>query len=141
MTEHPCIAPPPRKHVTAKMRKAIFDKYGGRCAYCARVLTPDDKVNNVSQRFHCDHIVPLSRGGTNDLGNFNPACWKCNNWKSSFTVDEFRAVVAFTQAGAPIFSGPQRKWLREHFHKLGVFVDATAEHTFPFEHWERESTT
>jgi hypothetical protein len=30
-----------------------------------------------------DHIIPLSRGGTNDLENLQPMCWKCNKAKGS----------------------------------------------------------
>lgn len=30
-----------------------------------------------------DHIIPLSRGGTNDLENLQPMCWDCNKAKGS----------------------------------------------------------
>lgn len=44
---------------------------GGRCMYCGCEDGP----------FEVDHIVPLSRGGTNDRANLAAACRGCNNKK------------------------------------------------------------
>jgi hypothetical protein len=40
-----------------------------------------------------DHILPKFKWGTDDLDNLHPACASCNNWKHSFTVEEFRAEL------------------------------------------------
>lgn len=125
-------APPVRKHVSAKKRQLTYEKYGGRCAYCGKEIT--------DRWFQVDHIVPVHRGGTNDLANLNPACERCNHWKSGFLVDEFRCVVGFSNHDAPIFSGPQRQWIRDQFAPLGMLIDQITDHTFPFEEWEKETT-
>lgn len=44
--------------------------YGLPCAECGN---PADTI---------DHIKPISRGGTNELDNLQPMCWKCNRKKS-----------------------------------------------------------
>lgn len=53
---------------------------GKRCAYCDTTMTgqPDP-----------DHVVPISRGGRNDLGNIVPCCHSCNADKCDMTLDEW----------------------------------------------------
>jgi len=41
--------------------------YGGLCAYCEEAAWG-----------HVDHVVPLSRGGADSIGNAVPACQSCN---------------------------------------------------------------
>lgn len=49
------------------------------CAYCG---SEDEAV--------IDHIMPFSRGGTDDRSNLAPACWPCNKEKTDTTPDEWR---------------------------------------------------
>jgi 5-methylcytosine-specific restriction endonuclease McrA len=56
----------------------IVERWGGMCVYCQAV--PADTV---------DHIVPVSRGGTNYRKNLVPACRSCNSSKSARDVHEF----------------------------------------------------
>lgn len=53
---------------------------GKQCSYCDVVMTeqPDP-----------DHVVPLSRGGRNDMGNILPCCHLCNSDKCDLTLDEW----------------------------------------------------
>ncbi len=65
-------------------RKFIYFKYKGRCAYCGTELV---------EGWQIDHIVPKSRGGTNDIINLNPSCRACNNYKGGATLEEFRRQI------------------------------------------------
>lgn len=65
-----------------KTRSAIFEKYKGKCAICGQEL---DK-----EKFEVDHILPLSRGGTNDLDNLQCTCSMCNRLKGDYTDEEMR---------------------------------------------------
>jgi len=60
---------------TAKEWWQLLAVTGYRCAYCRRHLT--DKTATR------DHIVPLSKGGSNDIGNIIPSCQLCNSKKGS----------------------------------------------------------
>jgi 5-methylcytosine-specific restriction endonuclease McrA len=37
-----------------------------------------------------DHIIPLSRGGTDSVGNLMPLCGRCNSSKGTKTLTEWR---------------------------------------------------
>lgn len=73
------------KNSQTSKRKLVFDKYGGKCAYCG--------TNLVLTKFDIDHINPKSLGGTNELKNLNPSCQRCNSWKKTFSIEEFREVI------------------------------------------------
>lgn len=53
---------------------------GRHCWWCGRKL---------GDKFHIDHIIPLSRGGSNWPANLCISCPKCNLEKSSKTPAEF----------------------------------------------------
>lgn len=63
-----------------KFRFEIFKRDKFTCQYCGR--RPPDVVLNV------EHILPLSRGGTDDALNLTTACWECNIGKGSRVVPE-----------------------------------------------------
>lgn len=65
-----------------KVRLAIFDRDGWACVYCGAM----DKA------LECDHVFPLSRGGSNDKSNLATACMPCNRSKKDKTVDEWRSA-------------------------------------------------
>ena len=60
--------------------QALRARYDGRCLGCGV----------VSGSLTVDHVVPLSRGGTNGIENIQPLCGPCNSRKRSRTID-FRA--------------------------------------------------
>jgi len=57
--------------VTAEQIQAIKSVYESRCAYCGV----------LSQALAMDHIIPLSHGGEDIIGNLVPACQGCNSSK------------------------------------------------------------
>jgi 5-methylcytosine-specific restriction endonuclease McrA len=52
--------------------EAIRTAQGNHCYLCGKTL----------KKYHIDHFIPLSKGGTNDPGNLRLACPKCNQSKS-----------------------------------------------------------
>jgi hypothetical protein len=77
---------PPRKGLRlywyqwAPLRDEIFDRDGLQCTYCGDEEGP----------LEIDHIVPVTRGGTNDHANLCVACRRCNISKSNLLLSEWR---------------------------------------------------
>lgn len=80
-------------------RKAVYHKYGGRCAYCGCHIN----FPNMS----LDHIEPRRNGGSNDINNLNPSCKSCNSKKKHHSMERFRR----TMSGFPSFNKNQSAWL------------------------------
>ena len=78
---------PKRMPLCRDLRAAVWDMTRGRCWCCG-----DD--TNPFERFCVDHVVPLARGGTDDIANLVPCCRYCNARKGVLLVDEWRANFA-----------------------------------------------
>ena len=70
---------------------AVFDKYGGRCAYCTTPLTLSRKGDTA---FQVDHLHPRYLGGADEMENLVPACRICNHDKKTGSVEQFREQLA-----------------------------------------------
>ncbi len=64
---------------TSKEWKSLKAFYGNICL-CCKKKEPDVKLT-------ADHVIPLSRGGTNDISNIQPLCGSCNSRKYTDTTD------------------------------------------------------
>lgn len=62
------------------LRDRVFERDDFTCTYCG---AHDGKLE-------CDHVVPVSRGGTNDEANLATACKPCNSSKHAKTPEEWR---------------------------------------------------
>lgn|SRR5574343_699414 len=56
--------------------KLLCEKYGYVCLCCGE-----------KKPLTADHIVPLSKGGTNYISNIQPLCLVCNDRKGTKTID------------------------------------------------------
>lgn len=56
------------------------------CCYCK---CPVAEEGNEDMSATIDHVVPRSRGGTNDKRNKRIACKRCNNEKGDMLPDEY----------------------------------------------------
>lgn len=61
------------------LREAVFERDGRACVYCG-----------AADRLHCDHVVPIARGGTSDIENLTTACGDCNKSKGARTPAQWR---------------------------------------------------
>lgn len=64
----PPAAPKPRREaIPRSVVQDVFQRYGQRCAECAS-----------REKLCIDHIIPLSRGGSNTARNLQLLCERCN---------------------------------------------------------------
>lgn len=55
--------------------------HGWRCRWCSKKLTPKTLTK--------DHVIPLSKGGTNFASNLVPSCFSCNSSKQAKPYQQF----------------------------------------------------
>ncbi|SVB74143.1 uncharacterized protein METZ01_LOCUS226997 [marine metagenome] len=60
-----------REHITKKTRQEVWQRDEGKCVECG---------NN--ERLEFDHIIPVSKGGSNTVRNIQLLCETCNRQKS-----------------------------------------------------------
>jgi 5-methylcytosine-specific restriction endonuclease McrA len=63
---------------TVEERREKFMRFDNVCYYCG-----------ANKPLTEDHLIPLKRGGTDNIENIVPACRSCNSSKNASTVDEF----------------------------------------------------
>lgn len=68
-------------NVWAQLRASTFERDDFTCQYCFERGGP----------LECDHVIPLSRGGTNELGNLVTACVDCNRSKRAQLIEQWHA--------------------------------------------------
>ena len=77
-------------------RELLFNKYGGKCAYCGEELP--------EKGWHADHIEAIRRNKRkwesgmqkphlDIIENKNPSCASCNINKHKMTIEQFRKQI------------------------------------------------
>lgn len=90
------------------LRGKVFDRDGGVCVICAKVLTFDRDYN-------CGHVVDRVVGGPDHLDNLVAMCESCNQAKPvHFDQDEFDG---WAESGDPLLQAAVR------FFKAPVYVE------------------
>lgn len=83
------------ERVTAKRLRKLVDRQGYRCHLSGRLMEPETASP--------DHMLPLSRGGTNTIDNICIVDRDINRAKGTQTISEFvamcREVVAWMDGG------------------------------------------
>jgi hypothetical protein len=85
--------PPPqvkRKPLDFATRYAAMRKSEGLCPYCGVELQFE---HDDGERVAFDHVIPLSRGGADDISNIIACCFPCNAAKHTKTGLEYLCEV------------------------------------------------
>ncbi len=65
-----------------RLRAQVFERDNYTCQYCGA----------TDKDLHCDHIIPVSKGGLNTLNNLTTACSTCNHSKGDKPLEEWRSA-------------------------------------------------
>lgn len=74
-----------RRKLTKNERRVVYDKMGGRCAYCGCELAYED--------MQVDHIEAFWFNGDDGLNNMLPACRSCNHYKRGNSLEGWRRIL------------------------------------------------
>jgi len=66
---------------TLEEYKAKLESHGNKCGYCKE-----------REPYTVDHIIPISRGGSNYIDNIMPCCLQCNGQKRNYLLSEWKLL-------------------------------------------------
>jgi 5-methylcytosine-specific restriction endonuclease McrA len=63
----------PRINIPLEVKKYVFERDNYQCKSCGKT--------NQQTTLNIDHIIPLAKGGSNDISNLQTLCQDCNQQK------------------------------------------------------------
>lgn len=93
-----------RTYISVEIDRRVRTDAKNRCGYC---LSPQ---HLVMARLEIEHIVPLSKGGSNDESNLWLSCPLCNRYKG----DKLTDLDPVTGKTTALFNPRTQVW-QEHF--------------------------
>jgi len=70
-----------REAISLAKRKEVYERDGGVCGYCRTPIEWSD--------YHCDHVEPVSKGGSSAIDNLRASCRPCNLSKAAKPLAEW----------------------------------------------------
>jgi 5-methylcytosine-specific restriction enzyme A len=61
------------RYIPASIRVSVLNRDKYKCVFCGR--------NSQQIELEVDHIIPFSKGGSNDISNLQTLCFDCNRGK------------------------------------------------------------
>lgn len=67
----------------------LYENQNGKCYWCGKA---------VGEKYHADHVVPISKGGRNDKSNLVISCVTCNLRKFNKMPEDWMREVNYLRA-------------------------------------------
>ena len=111
-----------RKYIPKKTREAVYNKYGGHCAYCGKKIEYKD--------MQLDHLIPVQRERFKRYSeeeiecfeNYQPSCRRCNHAKRAYSLEGFREFVETI---------PKKLFRDNYIYKVGLDYGLVEAHERP----------
>ena len=87
-----------RGHISRATRRTVYQRDQFTCQYCRERLAPPELT--------IDHLVPLNRGGLDEVTNYVTCCAPCNQKKANLPLKEFAASLEIELRDLPIHGDP-----------------------------------
>lgn len=94
-----------RVYIPKYIRKDVYDENKGICAHCGKHMDYDAE-------FTVDHIIPLSKGGTNERENYIALCDDCNKDKNSDILSPARYYQYATNSRRKQIEARMQEYIR-----------------------------
>ncbi len=83
-----------------RLRWRVLERDDFTCQYCGQ--------SAPSVVLGVDHIIPVSKGGSDDMSNLRTACWSCNRGKGDWLkIHQARSRGRGERPGRPPTIGPR----------------------------------
>ena len=79
-------------------REEVWLKCDKRCAYCGTEISIKQmQVDHIEPHWHTITEEQSKKykikKGSHNIENLNPSCSRCNKWKSTYSLEQFRTVI------------------------------------------------
>lgn len=74
-----------RQPIPPYIKREVYAKCNGKCRMCGQ------KINYKKSTMY--HVIPYSKGGTDDVKNLRLSCKKCNNFRSNLSIAELNKKI------------------------------------------------
>ena len=87
-----------RGHISRAIRRTVYRRDGFTCQYCRERFSPTELT--------IDHLVPLDRGGLDEVRNYVTCCEDCNQKKDNLPLAEFAESINIGLDELPVHGDP-----------------------------------
>ena len=87
-----------RGNIPKAVRQEIYKRDGFTCQFCGAQQPPKELT--------IDHLVPVSRGGHDEITNFLTACKPCDQRKADLSLEDFSAGLNIEVQELPVHGDP-----------------------------------
>ena len=98
--------------ISGSVRYEVLKRAKSKCELCG--------ISSKEKSLDIDHIIPRTKGGTNDISNLQALCYTCNRQKNNKDDTDFRGIAATFDYREKdcIFCDPKRTLLDENAYAI-----------------------